>query len=405
MSQPNTNGMRSLSAVVLTWGFAFLPANLIPTIIARLVNDFDMSVGFAGALATTMTLVNSATVLLVRPWVRRHSRAPVAAMGIVVLIAVAATGMAIPSATAFTLLLIIAGLGSGLVLGAASASTSSMYDPDRSANIAMIFNRLMVALAFFTVPLIGGSMTAILLVLAVPGVLVLLTVRWLPQPPAEPVDNEATTPSLPNRSTPIGALAWLLAISFGAWSITDDGVVGIAELIALGRFGAEGSTLFLNMYAIATLAGLGGAVLAPLLTRLTSRATAIASSVIVSFGAKMTMLLSTTEIIYSAAVIVWGFAFGLSLPLILGLAAVLKRDGSASVAVNGVYVLGVALGPIIATQLYGLGDEPLVAGVMGILGLLTAVAIILISVQIERRPSLAEAKSEVDAVNRVKVTS
>lgn len=125
MSQPNTNGMRSLSAVVLTWGFAFLPANLIPTIIARLVNDFDMSVGFAGALATTMTLVNSATVLLVRPWVRRHSRAPVAAMGIVVLIAVAATGMAIPSATAFTLLLIIAGLGSGLVLGAAEHVNSN----------------------------------------------------------------------------------------------------------------------------------------------------------------------------------------------------------------------------------------------------------------------------------------
>src|SRR5699024_11602251 len=97
----------------------------------------------------------------------------------------------IPSATIFTVLLLIAGIGSGLVLGAASAATSNTDNPDRSANIAMIFNRLMVALAFFTVPLIGGSITAVLLVLAIPGVIVLFTVRWLPKPPASSIEYEA----------------------------------------------------------------------------------------------------------------------------------------------------------------------------------------------------------------------
>lgn len=405
MSTISTTSTRSLSSVVLTWSFAFLPANLIPTIIARLVNDFEMSVGFAGALATAMTLLNSATVLLIRPWVRRHSRGPVAGLGVIILIAVTVIGILLPGATVFTILLLLAGIGSGLVLGAASASISGMKDPDRSANIAMIFNRLMVALAFFTVPLIGGSMTAVLMVLAVPGVLVLFTVRWLPKPPVEAVKSETSTTLIPSRNAPIGALAWLLAITFGAWSITDDGIVGIAELIAMSRFGDDGSSLFLNMYAFATLAGLGGAILAPFLTKLTSRAFSIAAAVILSFVAKMTMLLSTGELMYSLGVIVWGFAFGLSLPLIFGLAAVLKRDGSASVAVNGVYILGVALGPIIATQLYGIGDEPLVAWVMGVLGVVTALAIILISVQVERRPSLAEADVDVAEVDDTKVPS
>ena len=405
MTKAQNPGMRSLSAVVLTWSFAFLPANLIPTIIARLVNDYDMSVGFAGALATAMTLLNSATVLLIRPWVRQHSRAPVAALGVIILIAVAVLGILIPTATVFTFLLLLAGVGSGLVLGAASASISGMQDPDRSANIAMIFNRLIVALAFFTVPLIGGSMTAILLVLVVPGLFVLLTVRWLPHTPPESIEEENTKSIRRGKSAPIGALAWLLALSFGAWSVTDDGIVGIAELIAISRFGDAGSGLFLNMYAVATLAGLGGAVLAPFLTKLTSRPFAIALAIIISFVAKMSMLLTTGEMLYSIAVVAWGFVFGLSLPLIFGLAAVLKRDGSASVAVNGVYILGVALGPIIATQLYGLGEEPLVAWIMGALGVVSATAIILISVQINRRPSLAEAETEAEDVDSVKVPS
>lgn len=395
-----SGGIRPLTSVVITWGFAFLPANLIPTIIARLVNDFGMTVTVAGALATAMTLLNSATVLLIRPWVRSHRRAPAAALGVVLLIGVAALGILIPSTPVFVALLLVAGVGSGLVLGAASASISNMEDPDRSANVAMIFNRLIVAIAYFTVPLIGGSMNAVLLVLAVPGLLVVLTVSWLPKPPAETDPTTAAAATAPTKREPIGALAWLLAISFGAWSITDDGIVGVAELIAIGRFGDDGSNLFLNMYAIATLGGLGGAVLAPFLAKVTSRTIAIAFALVVSFISKMLMLLSTGEVLYAAAVVGWGFAFGMSLPLIFGLAAVLKRDGSASVTVNGVYILGVALGPIIAAQLYDFGSEPLLAVVMGILGVITLIAIVLVAFQIERRPALAEAEAPVETIDK-----
>lgn len=394
MKTLQSGSARSLTAVVVTWGFAFLPANLIPTIIARLVNDFDMTVTFAGALATAMTLLNSATVLLIRGWVRRHNRAPVAALGVIILISVAGLGILFPSSSMFTILLLAAGVGSGLVLGSASASISAMADPDRSANIAMIVNRLIVAVAYFSVPLIGGSMTAVLLVLAIPGVIVLFTVAWLPKSPAE-TDESSPAQAIASAQTPkrpIGALAWLLALSFGAWSITDDGIVGVAELIAISRFGADGSALFLNMYAIATLAGLGGAVLAPFLTKAISRAGAIATSLIISLIAKMMMLLTTGEMLYAAAVIGWGFAFGLSLPLIFGLAAVLTRDGSASVTVNGVYILGVALGPIIAAQLYDFGEEPLLAWSMGALGIVTVITIIWVAAKIERRPALAEAE-------------
>ena len=393
MSKKERWDARGLTSVVITWGFAFLPANLIPALIARLVNDFGMSVTWAGALATGMMLVNSATVILMRGWLSRHNRTPVAGAGVLTLIVVAGLGILFPGSAMFTALLLVSGVGSGLVLGAASASISGMGDPDRSANIAMIFNRLIVAVAYFTLPLIGGSMTAVLLVLAVPGVVVLATVAWLPKPPPQTEESPSPEPLPGVKVAPksIGGLAWIMAICFGAVAITDDGVVGMAEIIAISRFGDDGSGLFLNMYAIATLGGLCGAVLAPLLTKVLSRAGALAAALVTSLIAKIMMLITAGEALYAGAVVVWGFAFGLSLPLVFGLAAVLKRDGSASVAVNGVYILGVALGPVIAAQLYDFGEETLLAWVMGAVGALAVVIIIVVAAQIERQPHLAEA--------------
>lgn len=387
--QPHQTHQRrgGLAAVVIAWAYALLPANLIPTVIARLVDDFGMDVTTAGFLATGMTLLNSATVLLLRPWVRRHSRTPVAVVGAVVLMAVAAVGILIPDPRVYGVLLLIAGVGSGMVLAAASAAISATADPDRSASVAMIFNRLIVAIAYFTVPLIGGSMTAVLLVLGIPGLVVLATARWLPSVSRSETPSEGTA-----AAGKAGMLAWILAVSFGAWSITDDGIVGLSELIAIGRFGEAGSPLVLNLLAIATLGGLVGAVVARPLERLLGRVPAITIALAISLVSKVVMVIAEGTTLFSISYIGWGFAFGLSLPLIFGLAAVMKRDGSASVAVNGVYILGVALGPMVASQIYSVGAEPLLAVVMGVLGLVTAVAIVVIAARIGRNPELAEAE-------------
>lgn len=384
LPHPHRSG---LAAVVIAWAYALLPANLIPTVIARLVDDHGMDVTTAGFLATGMTLLNSATVLLLRPWVRRHSRARVAIVGAVVLMTVAAVGILFPDPRVYSVLLLIAGVGSGMVLAAASAAISATEDPDRSASVAMIFNRLIVAIAYFTVPLIGGSMTAVLLVLGIPGLVVLATARWLPSVSRSSDPAEQTV-----AAGKAGLLAWTLAISFGAWSITDDGIVGLSELIAIGRFGDEGSPLVLNLLAVATLGGLVGAVLARPLERLLGRVPAISIALGISLVSKVLMVLADSTILFSVVFVGWGFAFGLSLPLVFGLAAVMKRDGSASVAVNGVYILGVALGPMVASQFYNLGEEPLLAIVMGVLGTVSALAIIVIAARIGKNPDLAEAE-------------
>lgn len=381
MSASRTTNTRGLSSVVIAWAYALLPANLIPTIIARLVNDYSFDLTTAGFLATGMTLVNSATVLLVRPWVRRHSRTPVALAGVAVLMLVSVAGMVLGQPGFYGALLLIAGLGSGLVLGAASASISATENPDRSANVAMIFNRLVVAAAYFLVPLIGGTMNSVLLIMCIPGIFVLLTARWLPA--------AAEAPATDVSAGKAGKLAWILAVAFGAWSITDDGIIGLSELIAVMRFGEAGSPLVMNLLAIATLAGLAGAVITPVAEKKAGRVPLLAVALGISLVSKVIMVVAGDTALFSVVFVAWGFAFGMTLPLVFGLAAILTRDGSASVAVNGVYILGVALGPLVATQIFDLGGDGALTVVMAVLGTVTAAAIVVIALRVGREVAAA----------------
>ncbi|MBL3700760.1 MFS transporter [Leucobacter luti] len=372
-------GTKPLSSIIIVWVYAFLPANLIPGVIGRLVNDFGMDVTLAGLLATGMTLLNSATVLAVRPFVRRGFRVPLAMLGAILLIVVCGIGIAFPTPAVIGALLLVAGVGSGLALAAASASISATPQPERSTNIAMIFNRLIVAVAYFLVPIIGTSIETILLLIGLPGVVVLLTARWLPSAP-----RVADTDGQPVSAARAGRQAWLLAAGMGILAVTDDGVIGISEVIGIGFFGESGSALVLNLYAIAILAGLVGALVAPAVSRWLGRVGALTLALALSLLGKILILVLPNVAAFSGGYIVWGFAFGLCLPVIFGIAAAMRADGSASVAVNAVYVLGVALGPTVAAQVFDLGGTPALAAVMGVLGVLASALMIAVTARIPR---------------------
>lgn len=390
---PATSNSRGVVAATIGWVYALLPANLIPTIIARLVDDFGFDLTNAGLLATGMTLANSLTVLAVRPWVKAGHRGNIGAAGVVILVGVAVLGMLIPTASTFTAVLLISGVGSGLVLAASSASISATSDPDRATAVAMVVNRLVVAVAYFSLPFIGVSMTATLLVLAVPGLVALVAMRWLPRVPAEAAEANSAE-GLGDSGRKAGLLAWSLALAFGLWSVTDDGVIGMAELLGINHFGESGSELVLNLLGISMISGLIGAVLARLAEKLLGRVGAIGVALIVSLATKLTIIVTTDPLFFSVAFVLWGAAFGMSLPLIFGLSAVLKRDGSANVVVNGVYLLGVALGPTVATQLFDLGEAGLLFWGMAILGVVGATAILITAVVWQRGSALETAVPE-----------
>lgn len=421
-------GAATVGALITTWVFALLPANLVPSIVEKLVYELNVSVTTVGFVATGMTLANAAAVLLTRRIVQRGNRVLVARIGLAIMMLGFASGAIWPVANVSMAALIIGGIGSGLVISAATAAVSATPDPDRSTTIVMIVNRFVVATAFLAIPLVGGGVRELFLILALPGILGFIGAQWLPRVPeataAIDVVGTAATAAAAGDAAPyapgslgsdvdlsaakgmdaserrVRNIGWLLALGFGAWSITDDGVYGLVGVI-VGESDMQVSDSFVPMiFSLSVFCGLAGALIAPFLHRWFGRTPSLFVLLTISMLAKLGLMTITTPTMYAVSSAVWGAVFGAMLPLIFGLAASMSRDGGVSVLVNGVYIFGVALGPLVSTQLFSHFGSGLLATVMTIIAIVSGAVILYASRFAERhqpgtsRQETAEVTSE-----------
>lgn len=370
---------QSVFSVVLTWVFALLPANFAPTIIEGLTYGHGVSVEAAGIVATAMTLANAAAVLLVKPLVERGHRLLLARIGITLLTGASIVGALVPEVGVIIPALIVGGVGSGVTVATATAASAATRNPDATAQISIICNRVIVAAGFLLLPLLGGSIVAVFTFMAAIGVAAFFGAHWIPRPPTA-VADEAAAPARGVDEPGVRGIAWLLALGFALFTITDEGVYGLM-LIFLGENLPEvGEGTVSVIIAGSVLAGLVGALIAPLLLKFVGRTTGIAAVLLLSLLAKVGLVFVTAQGVYVASSIAWGFAFGAVIPLVFGFAAQLSIRGSAAVLVNGVYIVGVALGPLVATQIFGAGGKTPFGIVFTILGALAA-AVVLVAIR------------------------
>lgn len=428
MTRPTSGATRAgaatIGALITTWVFALLPANLVPSIVEKLVYELNVSVTTVGFVATGMTLANAAAVLLTRRTVQRGNRVLIARIGLAIMILGFASGAIWPVANVSMAALIIGGIGSGFVISAATAAVSATPDPDRSTTIVMIVNRFVVATAFLTIPLVGGGVRELFLILALPGILGFIGAHWLPRVPeataAIDVVGTAATAAAAGDAAPyapgslgsdaeldaatensasdqrIRRIGWLLALGFGMWSITDDGVYGLVGVI-VGESDMQVADNFVPMiFALSVFCGLAGALIAPFLHRWFGRTPSLCVLLAISMLAKLGLMTLTTPTLYAVSSAVWGGVFGAMLPLIFGLAASLSRDGGVSVLVNGVYIFGVALGPLVSTQLFSHFGSGVLATVMTVVAIGSGAVILYASRFAERHHSRLPAQESAE---------
>lgn len=377
--------LKHVVGLVLTWVFALLPANLVPTIIGRLVGDYGVDVTVAGAVATGMTLANAAAALTLRPFAARGHRRLIARVGAALLIVPLGIALITLDATVIMAALVVGGIGSGAVIAASTAAVSATHNPDSATNTVMIVNRFVVAAAFFLIPLTGGGLQTAMIVIIVPGIVALFGAQWLPQGPRDDssseVDTRTDTIRLFESFEPqrVRFLSWLLALGFGAWSITDDGVFGLVEVLAANNIPTAGVDYVPILLGFSILCGLGGALIAlPAATRL-GRGLTLTILFAASLLAKLGLMIGTDQVLYTVSGCVWGFAFGAMLPIVFGLAAQMTRSGSSSVLVNGVYIFGVALGPLISSQILSAAGSAVLGVAMTTLGIVSAIPVVYVA--------------------------
>lgn len=261
------------------------------------------------------------------------------------------TGFAIAglvyTAGSVTLGLVVAGLGCGAMGAASTAAVSATENPDRSTTAVALINRLAVSALFLLAPIYFRDLQQVFLMLAALGIAGTLLVRGLPNLPGALVK---VAPRPGTKVTGFRSAGLLLAIAFGAWSLTEDMVYSLTAAVFGVHAGlsVEAST---SLLAYKVLGGLLGTILAPIALKKLGRSGSIAVIVVISTVSKFLMITTTNPIVYAAALVVWGVVYLAVVVLVLGLAATMDISGRIGVLVGSFYIMGIACGPLVGGML------------------------------------------------------
>lgn len=251
----------------------------------------------------------------------------------------------------------------------------------------MVINRLAVAIIFFIIPIVSGDMLTVMLLIIILGVLALIGSAWMPAAQSAQLLSETDNDQIlddgaivpPHQKffegftvKQVKTFGWIFALAWGLSTITDDGIFDLVEIIAGHNVNGADADFVALMLGVATRAGMFGAMLAlPALKKIGYLYT-LGGVLVLSIVSKLMLTVGSSATIFFIGGCLWDFCFGATIPIVFGFAALMARDGSNSVLINGIYVIGVALGPLVGTQVHDALGVGAVATVMSILAVVSA---------------------------------
>lgn len=328
---------RTVVAFMGTWVVALLAANLVPGLIGALVADLGMTVSEAGAMATAMSLGTALAIFGTNRLVDTGDRPTYARIGLALMTIGFGAAALILQPLPVWIGVVVGGIGCGVVISTGTAASSATKNPDNTTSTVMIVNRAAAALMLAAVPLLNNDLRSILIVLAILGLVGQLTASGLPNVPVESIQAG------PDR---ISGLAITLAITFGLWSMTEEMVYGMTEILATEHVGlsVEESSFIISFQIIG---GLVGAILAPIVLKVIGRSISILVILVVSTTSKFLIVTTTVPAVYAMAMGSWGVMYGAVISLIFGLAARMAVTGRVGMIVSSLYITGLAFGPLV----------------------------------------------------------
>ena len=355
------SGLAQLTTKVIlgfvgTWVIALMAANLVPVLIAGMVQDLGVDIATAGALATGMTAGSALAMFVTNRFIATADRPRLGRIGLIAMVVGYAVAGLILTIPAVMIGLMLGGIGAGIMIATGTAAASTTVNPDRSVTTIMVINRIGATALLAIAPLFHNDLRSVLLVIAGLGVLGLLMAGGLPNLSPEARNaaraERKSAGASTGTSTKVYTFAAIaLAVSMCLWSLTEDMVYSMTSVLsAQAGISADASSALL---AGKVFGGLIGALLAPVALRWLGRSWSLVLIIALSTVTKFIMITTTSAMAYSVSILIWGAMYGAILVLVTGLAAVMDVTGRVGVLVSGFYLAGVAFGPLIGGQLVG----------------------------------------------------
>ncbi|MER5636487.1 MFS transporter [Kitasatospora sp. NPDC002227] len=395
---PSPRAAFPLAAVAL-FSAGYLPAYLLPAIVARVVGDLGVTSTQAGAVGSGLLLASAAAGLLLAARVHATGARRLARAGLVLLVLGFALAAAATALLPLVLGCLLGGLGTGTVAAVAGVEAAAAAQPHRVSAFGLLAASAGAGSLFLALPHLGGGHTLPFAALAAYGAATWPSLRRLPNPAPAPTSavphqrgRAAVLPVAPRhpdtvaRSSPVpAARPWLphrlggsvLAGGIALWSMAQNALWGVSGQIGLHRVGLTEAALGL-VFAGALGGGLLGVAAAAAFGSRLGRALPVGLGT-ATIAACVAMAGSAhTAGPFAVGEVLWNTAYPIVLTSLLGLAAELDQRGRWAVLVGAASALGVACGPLAGTTLVTTVGFPGTGLALG--ALLAAVAVPLTAV-------------------------
>ena len=326
-------------AVLIGGTIGLLPAMIVPFLIGGAIDSLGFSETQAGALGSVELVGIAATSMLAAPFMARLSVVRLAYCGGILAVLSQLGSASLDSFWPLIVARLGTGIGSGLVLAAATAAAAGARNPDR------IFGFLITAVMVVTA-LMTAVETAAINAMGMAGGYGALGVLYLAGLPFLVWLGRASRAAAANgtgqRRLPRGQLVLLLALSAiialgpgPTWTFMQRIGVGIG--IGLERVG--------TYYSIAVLFGIAGALGAGALGRRWGRRGPIALSVLALGASCLGISTVSAEAGYVTMMLLLLVSYLFAYTFVMATVAVFDPTGRAGPAAAGLYSLALGFGP------------------------------------------------------------
>lgn len=329
-------------AISVIYGFAALPFNLAPQLMATIIQDFKTSEATVGLLISAELLTIALTVIFLSS---KISSLPIRKIATIATLALASLNVFSILANDLNVLMAIrmaAGLAAGVIVTCAYYLVGISSDPVRLFGLITIANVFLGAIFISLLPtaIEAWQFRGAYAIMATPILLAALLLAQIKRPA-----NTESSPEELHTKNNLGLLGLLFIFSVFIVQFTQGGYFTFVELIGLRlsipsgiiAMGIAGSYIVsLGGSSIASIMGDRLGILKPLFIGMLGHAIGVCLVVFAS---------SQTEFIIGLSI--QAFFFFMFIPYMLGLAAILDHSGYLSTLTAGTVLFGLGLGPVI----------------------------------------------------------
>ena len=354
-----SNGLIATFLATLTGLLGLMPLAILPLFVGILVDEIGLSAQMAGALMSVNLLGNAVGVLAIS-FITRLSVKHSVYLGVALTIIFEIASLKAAGSVDLFLFRFIAGIGGGIVTGAAYSWIARQVNPDRGFALLILLQFLVSSILFYILPeIIVQHGVATFYVLFMFGALVSLLCCFILDQPPNPLSNPLTNNDAcaeksneikltsPNKITIIKVLISIalfeLAAS-GIWAFIER--MGIAWQLSIDEIGMS--------LSVGSLAGIPGSALVIIFCLRWGRLKPLSVGFFCIIASLLLFLVGTQSLwLYTVGLIIFNGAWSYVIPYIQGIQA--QVDETGRVAVLGMFTVltAIAAGPFVFALFIG----------------------------------------------------